>query len=102
MPFFGLTRCGRKALPSVGSFANCGALRALAARRLALRRLDCLRFGLAIKKGGWECGRSCSPALFCYIKTRLVGSVPEAVKCYVTPTLRHQNTENRINASASN
>src|SRR5687768_11715394 len=48
IPFFGLTRCGRNALPSVGSFANSGALKALAARRLALRRLDCLRFGLAM------------------------------------------------------
>src|SRR4051812_19221451 len=57
MPFFGLTRCGRKALPSVGSLANSGALKALAARRLALRRLDCLRFGLAMG-GGWECVRT--------------------------------------------
>jgi hypothetical protein len=54
MPFLGLTRCGRKALPSVGSFANSGALKALAARRLALRRLDCLRFGLAMR-GVFEC-----------------------------------------------
>jgi hypothetical protein len=29
--------------------ANSGALKALAARRLALRRLDCLRFGLAMR-----------------------------------------------------
>jgi hypothetical protein len=37
--------------PSTGSFANSGAIKALAARRLALRRLDCLRFGLAMEGG---------------------------------------------------
>ena len=48
MPLFGLTRCGRKALPSTGSRASSGASNRLPERRLALRRLDCLRFGLAM------------------------------------------------------
>src|SRR5215207_8073244 len=56
MPFFGFTRCGRKALPSVGSIAICGALNALAARRFALRRLDCLRFGLAMGRSVLSAG----------------------------------------------
>src|SRR5690606_31391920 len=51
IPLLGLTWCGRKAVPSVGSLAYSGALKALAARRLALRRLDCLRFGLAMVSG---------------------------------------------------
>src|SRR5882724_2104872 len=51
MPLFGLTRCGRKSPPLAVSFANSGAMKALAARRLALRRLDCLRFGLAMGGG---------------------------------------------------
>src|SRR3972149_11790446 len=52
MPVFGLTRWGRKGPPSAGSRDSCGAWKALAARRLALRRLDCLRFGLAMMVGG--------------------------------------------------
>ena len=57
IPLLGLTRCGRTAPPSAGSTASCGALKALAARRLALRRLDCLRFGLAMMKNVGLAGR---------------------------------------------
>src|SRR5690606_39275823 len=50
----GFTRCGRKAEPSIGSVATSGALKRFAARRLALRALDCLRLGLAMCLNRWE------------------------------------------------
>lgn len=50
MPFAGLTRWGRKRVPSVGSFANSGALNWLAPRRLRERCFDCLRFGWPMMK----------------------------------------------------
>src|SRR5476651_2167151 len=78
MPVLGLTRCGRKAPPSV-SLANSGAIKALAARRLALRRLDCLRFGLAM---GGSAADSLKRPQVSDIKTRVVRFGLGAVKSY--------------------